>query len=125
MKYPMFIYGTLMYGGSNHDYISDSLYSGETITTDAEYDMIDMIAYPAVVYGPSYIKGELYIASEKTLSLLDHLEQNGKFYKRLLVDVIDFPTKVWMYMLMDDILDTSTFPTIQSINNISDWRNAK
>jgi len=39
--------------------------------------------------------------------------------------VIDFPTKVWMYMLMDDILDTSTFPTIQPINDISDWKNAK
>jgi len=122
MKHPIFVYGTVMSGGYNHYLVNDAIYNGETKTTDDVFDLVDLPMFPAAIHGTNHIAGELYLASNKTLNDLDRLEQNGSFYQRTQIEVEDFPELVWMYMLMDDVMDTDVFSTISPVDNIVNWK---
>ena len=122
MNHPIFVYGSVMTGGFNNYIMDDAVSHGETQTTEAHFSLIDMLMYPAAIYGTSKIHGELFMAPQSTLDRLDILEQNGTFYERILLEVDSFPPLVWMYMLMEHVLDTDTFDTIPATNGIVTWK---
>ena len=122
MKHPIFVYGTVMSCGYNHYLVNEAIYSGETLTTEKHFDLVDMPMFPAAIYGANQVRGELYLASPQTLKHLDMLENNGSFYQRTQIEVEDFPELVWMYMLMDDVMDTDVFGTISPVDNVVNWK---
>ncbi|WP_411825972.1 gamma-glutamylcyclotransferase [Luteolibacter sp. AS25] len=69
---PVFVYGTLRKGGSNHfrmagaDFVGGGKVSGKMFRIDW---------YPALLLGgDTSVKGELYLVSDKTLAELDDFE---------------------------------------------------
>jgi len=69
---PVFVYGTLRKGGSNHFRMEAPEFLGAGRISGKMY-RIDW--YPALVCGgEGSVKGELYLVSEKTLAALDHFE---------------------------------------------------
>ena len=70
--HPIFVYGTLRKGGSNHFRMDGSEYVGEGRISGMMY-RIDW--YPAVVCGgEGFVKGELYLVSDYGLKALDIFE---------------------------------------------------
>lgn len=70
--HPVFVYGTLKKGGSNHFRMADSEFVGEGRISGRMY-RIDW--YPALVCGgEGFVKGELYLVSDKDLAALDAFE---------------------------------------------------
>lgn len=69
---PVFVYGTLRKGGSNHFRMGDSQFVGVGRISGKMY-RIDW--YPALVCGgDTSVKGELYLVGEKELAALDAFE---------------------------------------------------
>lgn len=69
---PVFVYGTLRKGGSNHFRMGSSNFVGQGRISGKMY-RIDW--YPALVCGgETHVKGELYFVSEKDLAALDAFE---------------------------------------------------
>jgi gamma-glutamylcyclotransferase (GGCT)/AIG2-like uncharacterized protein YtfP len=75
-KHLIFVYGTLKKNCRNNNYLSDAKYIGLAETTE-KYSMREhSFHYPAVIESEQeyYIKGELWLCSDRTLKLLDRLE---------------------------------------------------
>lgn len=69
---PVFVYGTLRKGGSNHFRLAGSEFVGEGKISGKMYK-IDW--YPALLCGgETFVKGELYKVDDTTLEALDHFE---------------------------------------------------
>lgn len=69
---PVFVYGTLRTGGSNHFRMEASVFLGAGRIHGKMY-RIDW--YPALVCGgDTFVKGELYLVSDKDLAALDQFE---------------------------------------------------
>lgn len=69
---PVFVYGTLRHGGSNHFRMAGTDFVGEGKISGRMY-RIDW--YPALLCGgETWVKGELYRVSEATLYALDCFE---------------------------------------------------
>jgi gamma-glutamylcyclotransferase (GGCT)/AIG2-like uncharacterized protein YtfP len=69
---PVFVYGTLKKGGSNHFRMEGSKFIGEGRISGRMY-RIDW--YPALVCGgEGSVKGELYLVNEQDLAALDAFE---------------------------------------------------
>ena len=115
----VFVYGSLLQSFHNHFYLEKAKKIGETYETQDRYHMVSFGAYPAVykavpfdedttppselarsrsLYRP--VVGEIYEVNEEQLEGLDHLESNGYFYQRELIDIVDFPHQVWMYICL-------------------------
>lgn len=78
-KNTVFVYGTLMKGMGNDNFLKTSEYLGEGIT-DKEYSMYVDIVIPKITRTPRYkIEGELYLVSDEDMILIDKLE--GKYSK--------------------------------------------
>jgi len=82
---PLFVYGTLMKGQSNHNYLSDSNYIGDG--TLLGYDMYNLGCYPGIIDGTGKVYGELYDVNDYKLKDIDYLEGEGSLYIRKLVKV--------------------------------------
>lgn len=81
----VFVYGTLRRGGSNHRLLRTSRRLGAWVTPRA-YRMLDLGAYPGVVYGEDAIHGEVYAVSPAVLRRLDALEDHPWRYRRRPLD---------------------------------------
>ena len=117
----IFTYGTLKKGRYNHYLVERSPYLGIGLTL-AEYDLISLGTFPAVVANGVYrIKGEVYDVDDQTLSRLDQLEGNGFFYQRRLVEVDVETAKltVWMYLLLRGIIGYDD--QIKATSQIKEW----
>lgn len=76
----VFVYGTLMKGESNHQYLEKSRCLGKA--TVEGYDMYDVGWYPAIIPGDSLIVGELYSVSLEDVPSIDRLEGEGSLYAK-------------------------------------------
>lgn len=82
--YSVFVYGTLKRNHDNNDILEDSIYLGDGILEH------HAIKYSGGIYGfpvafkrkNNIVKGELYAVDDKTLRLLDLLENEGDMYLR-------------------------------------------
>lgn len=105
-EFPVFVYGSLKRGFSNHDLLSGSKFCGSFNTVDDCFRMNSFGSFPAVNTVPDddedgySIYGELYMVDPGTLRQLDQLEGNGSFYTRSLVRV-NHPSiqEAWIYLM--------------------------
>jgi gamma-glutamylcyclotransferase (GGCT)/AIG2-like uncharacterized protein YtfP len=83
---PLFVYGSLRRGGSNHRELSAAIFLEEARTTPS-YALVRIGEYPALVAGTEAVSGELYAVDDVLLEELDAFE--GDAYTRGLIDLED------------------------------------
>ncbi len=87
----VFVYGTLLSGGSAHDYLKDSLYLGRFQLSG--YHIFKLGSYPGIKEkdieesGERTVFGEVYCVDEETLARLDRYEGEGSLYEKKTVRV--------------------------------------
>ncbi|WP_293444782.1 gamma-glutamylcyclotransferase family protein [Persephonella sp.] len=98
MKDLVFVYGTLKKGKRLHHYLEKSYFFGEGYIEGYEMYMVDW--YPAVVKGKGKVYGEVYAVDQKTLNVLDKIEDEGRLYKRIKENVKmgDKIVNCWVYL---------------------------
>lgn len=101
---PLFVYGTLMRGQSNHRHLASSALVGEAVTIDCFALYLDDLPMVSEHDPVSPIHGELYRVSPATLATLDQLEGHPDVYRRSRVavrvkggSIID----AWLYFHLD------------------------
>ncbi len=92
----VFVYGTLKRGERNHYFLASAEYLGPAFT-EPLYRMIDCGPYPAMLDStqtsslgaePLPISGEVYRIDAATLAELDRLEDEGRLYRRAVIEVL-------------------------------------
>ena len=102
---PLFVYGTLLSGQRNHDYLRGAVALGAACTA-AEYRLVTLGAYPALRNsGDAAIPGELYLVSSSNLAVLDRLEGHPDFYRRGLVKLDDGRVALTYFLPEDQYKD--------------------
>ena len=99
----VFVYGSLKRGGNvrGMQFFQDAIHIGQATTTAGIYDMLDLGAFPGVVFdGQHDITGEVYIVDENILAQLDAIEGYPDFYDRTEVETTE--GKAFMYYLPAD-----------------------
>jgi gamma-glutamylcyclotransferase (GGCT)/AIG2-like uncharacterized protein YtfP len=87
MAKTLFVYGTLMQGMRNHQYLEKAKFLGAA-QTEAEYELMYNGSIPAAKAGSESIKGELYDVDDEILASLDVLEEvSSKLYEKKEIDV--------------------------------------
>ena len=130
--YRVFVYGTLMKGGRNDQYLKGYRCVGtEAVTKEAQYYMLQFNSSsgggkfsPGVLKrGQGHIKGEIYEVDVDGLKELDRLEQNGTRYQREKIEMQD-GTRAWMYILIakDKEADIQDRIEVWPRENIYEWR---
>ena len=100
----VFVYGTLMSGEFNHNYLINSTYLSQG--TIEGYDMYNVGFFPAIIEGDDLIIGELYQVPIKDLSAIDNLEGEGTFYLKKCETVRDAEGKTsfaYIYVFLEDV----------------------
>lgn len=105
MNHRVFVYGSLKREYHNNRFLIESRFIGERLTQDETFVMRSLGGFPGVLKSfngseCAAIKGELYEVDDDTLTRLDMLESNGRFYKRELVRLRDESEPAWIYILM-------------------------
>lgn len=83
--YSVFVYGTLKRNHDNNDILDDSIFLGDGILEHhaIKYSSGGTYGFPvAFKRKNNIVKGELYAVDDKTLRLLDLLENEGDMYIR-------------------------------------------
>ena len=83
---PLFVYGSLRRGRSNHHELAHASFLGEARTTGG-YALVRIGDYPALVAGSDRVAGELYAVDAALLAELDAFE--GEAYTRALIELDD------------------------------------
>lgn len=122
----VFVYGTLKKGNSvrglnmfrdrGAEYVSDA------VTTEADYSLYDLGAFPAVTLGGNnQISGEVWEVNEYMMKVLDDIEGYPDFYNRTKIKTTQ--GKAWMYYIPDIKSYRTTNYIEPDHNNIASWRN--
>ncbi len=101
--YKIFVYGTLKKGFALHRYLENSKFLGEGFIKG--YDMYQIDWYPVIVKGNCTVFGEIYEVDESTLKILDEIEEEGVYYKRI-KEKVYFKGKsieVFVYVFLGEI----------------------
>ncbi len=106
----VFVYGSLKRGEHNHGLLRAAEYRGEA-RTGQQFRLYAFRDYPALVRDendPQAIAGEIYAVDEATLRLLDRLEDNGRLYQRVMIDVdsLQRPNerlRAWVYLFLGEL----------------------
>lgn len=97
MKKPVFVYGTLKRGESNHFLLHHADFICETQTSGL-FTLLDLGHYPAVLIQPKNypIHGEIYEVSDWVLKQLDELENYPHYYMRRMI-MTQAGILAWLY----------------------------
>ncbi|MFP4047977.1 MAG: gamma-glutamylcyclotransferase [Bacteroidales bacterium] len=98
---PLFVYGTLKRGGSNHSYYLSNAKSLGSATTNQKYG-IRIEGVPKLTKEEyDWIDGELYMVNEEELEEIDALEGHPHFYQREKIFVSNWNKtyEAWAYFL--------------------------
>jgi len=115
----VFVYGTLK--GANHvrglNQFEGSHFVGEATTTESQYMMYDLGAFPAVMCGGgSDVQGEVWKVTNDVMDILDQIEGYPNFYNRKIVETSLGPA--WMYYFVEE---TQIHETVDPVNGILEW----
>ncbi len=107
--FTVFVYGTLMRGQRNSEFMKYAVFIGAVLTQDFCFQMIEYPSKsapghftPAVIKGgQGQVKGELYKIDGNLLKRLDDFEENGFEYQREEV-LVTGKRRAWMYHLIGD-----------------------
>ena len=105
MHHRVFVYGSLKRDYHNNRFLTESRFVGDRLTQDETFVMRSLGGFPGVIKSFNGVEGapiygELYEVDDHTLTRLDMLESNGRFYNRELVGLRDETDPAWMYILM-------------------------
>ena len=132
----VFVYGTLKRGERNHYFLATAEYLGPAFT-EPHFRMIDCGPYPAMLdhvqtsslgAEPLPISGEIYRIDSTTLAELDRLEDEGRLYRRAVIEVLSIDGGACSQT--PQTLAVSTYfwlglPTAFSLVSGSTWREAR
>ena len=96
----VFVYGTLKKGGAIRglDGQPGAELVGDAVTTDSEYSLFDLGAFPAVgIKGKNKIKGEVWEVSDQIFASLDRIEGYPDFYDRK--QISSSKGNTWIYYI--------------------------
>ena len=122
----VFVYGTLKKMCHNHYILRDSEFMFNATTLSSEYEMYDLVGFPAMTKGGEFrIDGEVYKVEDEVLKSLDYLESNGVLYNREEIKIRPVGANVkivtaWAYMYLGSISSYRGRST--SVNTIKSWR---
>lgn len=91
----LFVYGTLMRGGSRHAALGDARLVGPARTAP-RYALYDLGSYPGLVPGDGVVHGELYDVDESRVSYLDAVEGTPDLFRREEVELEE--GRAWAYL---------------------------
>ena len=95
----VFVYGSLRRGAQHHRLLQGGRLLGSH-QTPPRYAMFDCGGYPAVTaIGDTAISGEVYVINERTLTLLDRLEDYPQMYTRKPIVTRFGPAWIYLYQL--------------------------
>ena len=104
MKHLVFVYGTLKKGNPIRglDKFNGSTFIGEATTIDSDFMMLDLGAFPGVIFAKNWINatkisGEVFSVTTDVIMKLDIIEGYPDFYDRSEVETTK--GKAWMYHL--------------------------
>ena len=100
----VFVYGTLKKGQANERFLDGAQFLGNAWTTRNGWNLVDLGAFPAMTYGHSQVKGEVYRVDWDHMQDLDRLESFPDLYTRNVIHVtLDDGSEVsaWAYHMPD------------------------
>ena len=107
----VFVYGTLMKGETNHDFLQNATFLDKTVIEG--YDMYNVGWYPAIIDGEGLAIGEVYSVPVEDMASIDSLEGEGSLYEKRCVRITvngvqDF---AFVYVYLDDCSDLVKIPS--------------
>ncbi|MBF0261216.1 MAG: gamma-glutamylcyclotransferase [Magnetococcales bacterium] len=109
-KIPVFVYGTLKRGCSNHYLMGKT--ADPIMTSATGLLMYQLPGYPMAMPGNGVIHGELYWVDQESVRRLDRLEGHPKFFCRELWKLDHPDISAWIYLCPDG----TGYPIIESGN---------
>ena len=107
----VFVYGTLMKGETNHDFLQNATFLDKTVIEG--YDMYNVGWYPAIIDGEGLAIGEVYSVPVEDMASIDSLEGEGSLYEKrcVRITVNGVPDFAFVYVYLDDCSDLSKIPS--------------
>ena len=107
----VFVYGTLMKGETNHDFLQNATFLDKTVIEG--YDMYNVGWYPAIIDGEGLAIGEVYSVPVEDMTSIDSLEGEGSLYEKRCVritvnGVLDF---AFVYVYLGDCSELVKIPS--------------
>ncbi|MEE1151363.1 MAG: gamma-glutamylcyclotransferase family protein, partial [Methanobrevibacter sp.] len=101
----VFVYGTLMKGETNHDFLQNATFLDKTVIEG--YDMYKVGWYPAIIDGEGLAIGEVYSVPVEDMASIDSLEGEGSLYEKrcVRITVNGVPDFAFVYVYLDDCSD--------------------
>ncbi|WP_292885854.1 gamma-glutamylcyclotransferase [Methanobrevibacter sp. UBA212] len=107
----VFVYGTLMKGETNHDFLQNATFLDKTVIE--EYDMYNVGWYPAIIDGEGLAIGEVYSVPVEDMTSIDSLEGEGSLYEKrcVRITVNGVPDFAFVYVYLGDCSDLVKIPS--------------
>ena len=98
----VFVYGTLMKGETNHDFLQNATFLDKTVIEG--YDMYNVGWYPAIIDGEGLAIGEVYSVPVEDMASIDSLEGEGSLYEKrcVRITVNGVPDFAFVYVYLGD-----------------------
>jgi gamma-glutamylcyclotransferase (GGCT)/AIG2-like uncharacterized protein YtfP len=107
----VFVYGTLMKGETNHDFLQNATFLDKTVIEG--YDMYNVGWYPAIIDGDGLAIGEVYSVPIEDMASIDSLEGEGSLYEKrcVRITVNGVPDFAFVYVYLEDCSDLVKIPS--------------
>ena len=107
----VFVYGTLMKGETNHDFLQNATFLDKTVIEG--YDMYKVGWYPAIIDGEGLAIGEVYSVPVEDMASIDSLEGEGSLYEKrcVRITVNGVPDFAFVYVYLGDCSDLVKIPS--------------
>ena len=107
----VFVYGTLMKGETNHDFLQNATFLDKTVIEG--YDMYNVGWYPAIIDGEGLAIGEVYSVPVEDMASIDSLEGEGSLYEKrcVRITVNGVPDFAFVYVYLDDCSELVKIPS--------------
>ena len=118
----VFVYGSLLRGMENHLVMEGCEFLCVT-RTRAEFQMLDLGLYPAVISGTCSVVGEVYSVDSSALARLDAFERVPELYVRKKT-MLDDGMPAWIYIYNTSKQDVDSLMRCPKVP-LGDWADWK